>query len=84
MLKKNIVGLQIRKARKEARITQMNLATQLQLMGLKIERTGIAKVESGRRPVSDIEIIAIARVLNVSISSLFTDSEALFKQLEHK
>jgi transcriptional regulator with XRE-family HTH domain len=53
-------------------------------MGLKMERTGIAKVESGRRPVSDIEIIAIAKVLKIPISSLFTDSEALFKQLEHK
>lgn len=60
----------------------MELTAQLQLLGLKIDRTSIAKIESGRRPVSDIEIIAIARVLNVSITSLFKDSSDVFNQLE--
>lgn len=81
MHRKNIVGLRIRKARKEARITQTKLAAQLQLLGLKIEQTSIAKIESGRRPATDIEIFAIAKVLNVSVASLFKDSIELFGQI---
>lgn len=82
--RKNIVGLRIRKARKEAQKTQTKLAAELQLLGIKIDRTSIAKLESGRRPVSDIEIIAIAQILNVSISSLFKDSAELFNQLDRQ
>lgn len=81
MLKKNIVGLRIRKARKEAHVTQMELAAQLQLLGITIDRSGIAKLETGKRPASDIEIIAIAKVLKVPISWLFEDSDELFSQL---
>lgn len=75
MYKKNIVGPQIRKARKELRVTQMQLATQLQLLGIKIDRSGIAKIESRRRPTSDIEIAAIAKILKVSISGLFEEGD---------
>jgi len=80
--RKNIVGLRIKAARKEALMSQMKLAAQLQLLGVKIDRSSIAKLESGTRPVSDIEIIAIAKILNVSIPSLFEDSGELFSQLE--
>lgn len=82
MHRKNIVGLRIRKARKEARITQMKLAAQMQVLGLKVDRTSVAKVESGKRPVSDIEIIAISKTLNVLIPLLFKDSADLFSQID--
>ena len=82
MRKKNIIGSRVRKARKESRVTQMGLAAQLQLLGITIDRSGIAKLESGRRPASDIEIIAIAKILNVSIADLFEDSSQLFAHLE--
>ena len=60
----------------------MKLAAEMQLLGMKIDRSVIAKLESGRRPVSDIEIIAIAKILNVPISELFEDSSQLFAHLE--
>lgn len=62
-------------------MSQSKLAAELQLQGIKIDRTIIAKLESGRRPVSDIEIIEIAKILNVSVPSLFEDSEKLSGQL---
>lgn len=76
--RKNIVGSRVRKARRDSRITQMELATQLQLMGVAIDRSGIAKLESGRRPASDIEVAAIAKVLKVSIPWLFEESDSIF------
>ena len=74
--RKNIIGPRVRKARKNSRTTQMELASQLQLMGVAIDRSGIAKLESGRRPASDIEVAAIAKILKVSIPWLFEESNA--------
>jgi transcriptional regulator with XRE-family HTH domain len=78
--RKNLIGSRIKAARKEAHMTQMALAAKLQLMDIKMDRTGIAKIESGRRPVTDIEIIAIAKILNVSIPQLFEHIETLFNR----
>lgn len=78
MLRKNIVWLRVRKARKDSGMTQMKLAARLQLLGIRIDRSGIAKLESGRRPASDIEVAAIARVLEVPISWFFEDSDDFF------
>jgi len=76
--KKNIIGQNIRKYRKSAGITQMELAAQLQLLGVRIDRSAVAKIESGLRPVSDIEVRAIANMLKTSIPILFEGSEAIF------
>ena len=73
MRRKNIVGPRVRKARKESQVTQTELAAQLQLLGISIDRSAIAKLESGRRPASDIEVAAIAKVLKVPISWLFEE-----------
>jgi len=69
--RKNIVGVRVRKARKESKVTQSELAARLQVLGIKIDRPAISKLESGSRPVTDIEIAAIAKILRVPISSLF-------------
>ena len=62
----------------------MELAARLQLFGITIDRSGIAKLESGRRPASDIEVAAIAKVLKVTIPWLFEESTELLSQLEIK
>ena len=72
--RKNIVGSRVRKARKESGITQMELAARLQVLGITIDRSGVAKLESGRRPASDIEVAAIAKVLKVPIPWLFEEN----------
>jgi transcriptional regulator with XRE-family HTH domain len=82
VFRRNIVGSRVRMARKESKITQMELAAQLQLLGITIDRSGIAKLESGRRPASDIEIVAIAKVLKVTIPWLFEESNHLFNSPE--
>ncbi len=57
------------------------MAARLQLLGVMIDRSGIAKLETDRRPVSDIEIAAIAKVLEVDILSLFEERNSLLEQL---
>ena len=73
MVKKNIVGSRVLKARKQSKITQMELAARLQVLGIKIDRPAISKLESGSRPITDIEVAAIAKILKVPISWLFQE-----------
>ncbi len=58
----------------------MELAAQLQLMNINIDRSMIAKIEAGIRPISDIEIVAIAKILKISIPWLFENSEDQLNQ----
>ena len=73
---KNIVGARVRQARKTAKppITQLDLVARLQLLGVMIEQSGLSKIESGRRPVSDIEVVALARALKVSVEWLLSSN----------
>ena len=73
-MKKNIIGSHVRRARKASKITQRDLVAQLQLLGIKIDQAGLSKLENGNRPITDIEIIAIARILKVPVSRLFEES----------
>jgi len=73
-VKKNIIGSHVRRARKASKITQRDLVAQLQLLGIKIDQAGLSKLENGNRPITDIEIIAIARILKVPVSRLFEES----------
>jgi len=73
VVRRNIVGARIRKARKAAKppVTQLELVARLQVLGIKIDQGRLSKIETGRRPVSDVEIAAIAKALKVPVSSLF-------------
>jgi len=70
--KRNIVGARVQKARKAAKplITQNDLVARLQLHKMNIDQSGLSKLENGQRPVSDIEVVAIAKALKVSVSWL--------------
>ena len=69
----NVVGSRIREGRYRAgrKITQLQLAARLQTLGIDIGRTAISKIEAGRRPVTDSEIAAICKALDVSVEWLF-------------
>lgn len=84
MHKKNIIGPKIKTARKGVKLSQMELAARMQVLGINIDRSAIAKVETGKRPISDIEIAAISKILNAQIASLFEDSTQWFVQETEK
>jgi transcriptional regulator with XRE-family HTH domain len=72
--RKNIIGSHVRRARKASKITQRDLVAQLQVLGIKIDQAGLSKLENGTRPITDIEIAAIAKILKVPVSRLFEKS----------
>lgn len=50
--------------------SQRKLADMLQMTGLDIDKNAVQRIESGKRFVTDIELRAIASVLNVSYEEL--------------
>ena len=74
---KNIVGKQVKLARSRfsPRLTQAALAANLQLTGWDIDRVGIAKIETGIRQVTDIEVVKLAKALEVSVGWLLGETK---------
>ena len=72
MNERNIIGTRVQQARKSAKpaITQTDLVARLQLLDITIDQSGLSKIENGQRPVSDIEVLALARALKVSVAWL--------------
>lgn len=71
--KTNIVGEMVRKYRRDRKMSQRQLSVKLELMGVYVCRGSISRIEDGSRTVTDIELYAIARALNVSINDLFSN-----------
>ena len=68
--KKNICGDRVHEARCRLRLTQSDLAAQLQVSGINIERDSISRIEIGTRFVADYELRALASLLKVSVAWL--------------
>ena len=68
--KKNICGDRIHEARCRLRLTQSDLAAQLQIAGVIIERDSISRIEIGTRFVADYELRALSKILRVSVDWL--------------
>ena len=69
--RKNIIGKNVRLLRKNAKLTQEQLAIEVQLLGFEFERIAIVRIEKGNRFVADYEVLALAQALNVSVGTLY-------------
>ncbi len=69
----NLCGRQIALRRKAMGKSQRELADALQLAGLDVDKNAIQRMEAGKRFVTDIELVSLAKVLNASLEDLLTD-----------
>ena len=69
----NICGFNIRRLRKQKKISQDQLAAKLQTEGLGVNQNSISRIETGKRIVTDFELKALARALNVAIEALIEE-----------
>lgn len=67
---KNIIGARVTQARKSQGMKQIELLTKLQLAGIEMSTPALSLLEGQKRPVSDIELNALADILNVSVNWL--------------
>ena len=75
----NIVGKNIGTIRRKKRMTQQALSGKLELLGVYVCRGSVSRIEYGVRTVTDIELLAIAKVLGVSINDLYVNLENYFE-----
>ncbi len=66
----NICGRKIAEMRKNMKISQRVLADRLQLSGLDVDKNATQRIECGKRFVTDIELVAISKILNITVDEL--------------
>ncbi|MBR2293088.1 MAG: helix-turn-helix transcriptional regulator [Clostridia bacterium] len=69
----NMVGKTVERLRKERGIKQKDFIAKMQVMGCDINPTSYSKLEGQLRSVTDRELYTIAKLLNVTIETLFND-----------
>ncbi len=67
---RNIIGARVTEARKTQGMKQVELLAKLQLAGIDMSVPALSLLEGQKRPVSDIELNAIADILHVSVDWL--------------
>lgn len=67
----NIIGDRVKKYRIEKHLSQRELSERLETYAVYICRGSISRIEQKERTVTDFELQAIAKALNISISELF-------------
>ncbi len=68
--KMNLIGANVKKFRTKRKLSQQALSNQLELLGVYVCRGSISRIEDYSRTVTDIELYAIAKVLNITIDEL--------------
>ncbi len=68
--KPNLAGKQIKKLRKQMKLSQDQLAAQLQVAGVMIDQRALSRIECQKRFIADFELREFARILHVSMEEL--------------
>ncbi len=66
----NICGKNIANFRMQMKISQRELADRMQLVGIDLDKNAVQRIECGKRFVTDIELIAFAKMFNVTFEEL--------------
>ena len=69
----NLCGMRVARYRKQMNKSQRELADALQLLGLDVDKNAVQRIEAGKRFVTDIELVYLTKVLNVSYEELLED-----------
>ena len=67
---RNIIGARVTQARNKIGMKQSELLAKLQLSGIDISSPALSLLEGQKRPVSDMELNALADILQVSVDWL--------------
>ncbi len=73
--KMNMIGENVKRYRKKQKMSQQALSEKLELLSVYICRGSVSRIEDQSRTVTDIELYALAKVLNVPMETLFENHE---------
>lgn len=63
------------------KITQEQLVARVQVLGLKIDRTALSRIERSERYLSDIEVVCFAKALDVSPQVLICGPDNILPEI---
>lgn len=68
----NLCGknLKIIRLKQKPRLSQSKLARNLQLLGYDVDKHFIHRIENGKRFVTDVDLVMLAKALKISINEL--------------
>lgn len=66
----NVCGKNVTRLRNGLKLSQRQIADLLQLNGLDVDKNAIQRIEAGKRFVTDIELIALSKIFNVTYDEL--------------
>lgn len=66
----NVCGKNVTRLRNGLKFSQRQIADLLQLNGLDVDKNAIQRIEAGKRFVTDIELIALSKIFNVTYDEL--------------
>ena len=75
----NISNKQIKKHRLAQKLSYEKLSLKLMLLGIDISAQSLYHIEANKRTVTDFELCAIAKCLNINPTELFNDFESYLK-----
>ena len=67
---RNLIGARVTEARLRLGMKQVDLLAKLQIAGIEISVPALSLLEGQKRPVSDIELNALADILSVPVDWL--------------
>lgn len=67
---RNLIGARVTQARTAQGMKQVELLAKLQLAGVDMSVPALSLLEGQKRPVTDIELVALADILHVSVAWL--------------
>ena len=72
---RNVIGDRVEQLRKQKGLTQKDLTVELLKKGVSISPSGLSKLEKKIRKVTDIEVVALAEALDVSVNYLLDSNK---------
>lgn len=72
---KNLIGARLKALRAKDGLSQRDLAHQLQLIGMDMDKNVITRIETNQRYVTDMELQALSRIFKVSYQYLIDGEE---------
>lgn len=67
---KNLIGKRLKELRNQNNLSQRDLARELQLIGIDMDKNVITRIETDKRYVTDFELQALKQIFNVSYNYL--------------
>ena len=74
---RNLIGHRVESVRKQKGMKQKELLAQLQVSGVDMNASGLSKLEGQIRFVTDVELVAHADILEVSVDYLLGRDEKI-------